>query len=305
MPADGTVTGDREKSEFSAEAVSPQAQHVSPWRRIRLTKPGKLGLAVLTFWVVIAIFGPMLSPYSESEMLASGSFAPPSWAHWLGTDYIGRDVLSRILHGARVTLGLSFLATLLAFLVGVFFGFLAAISGPLVDTVISRINDGFISMPSIMLALVVIAALGSSIPVLIVTVGLIYATGVFRVSRALAMDVKVMDFVEVARARGEGWFWVIRREVLPNVVIPLTSEFGLRLVFTLLFVSGLSFLGLGVQPPTADWGVMVRENLSGMVYGSMAALVPALAIALLSISINLTVDDISTLYGRDITETLD
>jgi peptide/nickel transport system permease protein len=159
-------------------------------------------------------------------------------------------------------------------------------------------------MPTAMLGLVVIAALGSSMPVLIMTAGLIYSTGLFRVARALAMDIKVMDFVEAARARGESLFWIIGREILPNASIPLISEFGLRLVFSVLFISGLSFLGLGVQPPTADWGVMVRENLSGLIYGSPAAFVPAVAIATLTISINLIVDDISAQHGQDVAEAM-
>jgi peptide/nickel transport system permease protein len=168
--------------------------------------------------------------------------------------------------------------------------------------VISRIYDAFLSMPTIMLGLVVIAALGSSIPVLVVTAGLIYSCGLYRIARALAVDIKVMDFVQAARVRGEKLPWIISNEILPNTVIPLVSEFGLRLVFSILFISGLSFLGLGVQPPTADWGVMVRENLGGLVYGSAAAFVPAAAIASLTVGINLIVDDFSAQRGQEIAE---
>lgn len=168
--------------------------------------------------------------------------------------------------------------------------------------VISRIYDAFLSMPTIMLGLVAIAALGSSIPVLIVTAGLIYSCGLYRIARALAVDIKVMDFVEAARARGEKLPWIITREILPNAVVPLVAEFGLRLVFSILFISGLSFLGLGVQPPTADWGAMVQENRGGLVYGSPAAFVPAAAIATLAIGINLIVDDFSAQRGQEIAE---
>jgi peptide/nickel transport system permease protein len=188
----------------------------------------------------------------------------------------------------------------LAFLVGISMGFTAALAGAKTDMVISRIYDAFLSMPTIMLGLVVIAALGSSIPVLVVTAGLIYSCGLYRIARALAIEIKVMDFVEAARARGERLPWIIRSEILPNAVIPLVSEFGLRLVFSILFISGLSFLGLGVQPPTADWGVMVRENLAGLAYGSAAAFVPAAAIASLTIGINLIVDDFSAQRGQEI-----
>ena len=273
-------------------------------RRFKLSFTAGISIVIASLMLFIALFGPLIAPFSEDEMLPVGSFAPISMEHWLGTDYIGRDVFSRILYGARVTLGLSFLATILAFSVGTFFGFLAATSRPLVDTIISRFYDIVLSIPSIMLALVAIAALGTSAPVLIVTIGLIYSSNAFRISRSLAMDIKVMDFVEAARARGEGRLWIIAREILPNAVVPLSSELGLRLAFSILAISGLSFLGLGVQPPTAGWGVMVRENMTGLMFGSSAALAPAFAIALLTISINLIVDDISSRYGRDISEAL-
>jgi len=285
-----------------ASSAQPGA---GPVARTGFSLPARIAVAIVSLMVFIAIFGPWIAPYSEEEMLAGGSFAPISAEYWLGTDYIGRDIFSRILYGARVTLGLSFLATVVAFTVGTFFGFTAATFPPLVDTIISRAYDIILSIPSIMLALVAIAALGTSAVVLVGTIGLIYSANVFRISRALAMDIKVMDFVEAARARGEGRLWIIAREILPNTVIPLSSELGLRLVFSVLAISGLSFLGLGVQPPTAGWGVMVRENMTGMMYGSPAALAPAFAIAILTISINLIVDEIYSKYGRDISEVLD
>lgn len=276
----------------------------APGRRARAALGARIGAVVVLLAVLAAVFGPLIAPYPEDEMLPVAAFAPMSAENWLGTDYIGRDILSRILYGARITLGLALAATVLAFVVGTFFGFSAAVAPPLVDTMISRLYDVVLSIPNIMLALVVIAALGTSMGVLVGVIGLIYSANVFRISRALAMDIKVMDFVEVARARGEGHLWIIAREVWPNTIIPLSSEFGLRLVFAILAISGLSFLGLGVQPPTAGWGVMVRENMTGMMYGSPAALAPALAIALVTISINLIVDEILSRYGRDISESL-
>lgn len=264
----------------------------------------RIGAVVVLLAVLMAVFGPLIAPYSEDQMLPVTAFAPMSAENWLGTDYIGRDILSRILYGARITLGIALAATLLAFIVGTLLGFTAATASPLVDTVISRLYDVFLSIPNIMLALVAIAALGTSVAVLVGVIGLIYSANVFRIARALAMDIKVMDFVEAARARGEGRLWIIAREVWPNTIIPLSSEFGLRLVFAILAVSGLSFLGLGVQPPTAGWGLMVRENMTGMMYGSPAALAPAFAIALVTISINLIVDDLSSRHGRDISEAL-
>ncbi|MDX1430851.1 MAG: ABC transporter permease [Gammaproteobacteria bacterium] len=253
-----------------------------------------MGLVILVLWFLVALIGPLLAPHGEADFVADGSFEPMRAGLWLGSDYLGRDILSRMLFGARVTIGLSLAATLIAFVAGGSLGFIAALAGGRTDLVISRIYDAFLSMPTLMLGLVVIAALGSSIPVLVVTAGLIYSCGLYRIARAVAMEIKVMDYVEAARARGERLGWIVRREMLPNAALPLAAEFGLRMVFSVLFISALSFLGLGVQPPTADWGVMVRENMAGLAFGSPAALVPALAIASLTIGINLVVDDLSS-----------
>ena len=282
-----------------------------PRRRLQLSWSGKLGICVVVFWAVIVAIGPTISPYHEADILdealfvVPGSdnpypdtdFQPPSKVVYLGSDYLGRDTLSRTLFGARTTIGISLASTLLAYLVGVTLGIAAAVGGTVLDSALSRVNDAFLSMPSIMLALVVIAAIGSTIPILILLTGLIYATSVFRIARALGLDVMVSDFVEAARVRGEGLWWIITREILPNVAMPMATDFGLRFVYVILFISSLSFLGLGVQPPQSDWGSMVRENLSGLPYGSIAPLVPALAIATLTIAINLIVDDISAHAG--------
>ena len=279
-----------------------------PKRRLKFTIVGKTAITIVGFWVVIAVIGPFISPYHEADIIADDSFTEAGEVcseyeeglcsyHVLGTDYLGRDILSRVLWGARTTLGISFAATTMAYVIGVILGIAAAIGGPKLDTGLSRVNDAFISIPHIMMGLVIIAAVGSTIPILIITAGLIYATTVFRISRALALDVMVTDFVEAARARGEGLWWIIRREIFPNIAMPLATDFGLRLVFIILFISSLSFLGLGVQPPISDWGSMVRENLQGLAYMSLAPMVPSLAIATLTISINLIVDDVSAHAG--------
>ena len=287
-----------------------------PRRRLKLSWTGKLGVCVVAFWMVIVFIGPSISPYHEADILdealfiVPGSddpypatdFQPPSKVAWLGTDYLGRDTLSRTLFGARTTIGISLISTLLAYLVGVTLGIAAAVGGNVLDTVLSRINDAFLSIPSIMLALVMIAAIGSTIPILIMLTGLIYATSVFRIARALGLDVMVSDFVEAARVRGEGLWWIITREILPNVAMPMATDFGLRFVYIILFISSLSFLGLGVQPPQSDWGSMVRESLAGLPYGSIAPLVPALAIATLTIAINMIVDDVSAHAGGKLAE---
>ncbi len=272
-----------------------------PKRRIKLSWVGKISVAVVAFWLIIVAIGPSIAPFHEMDMDGDDSFMD---AHsneygtfYLGTDYLGRDTLSRILYGARNTIGISLLATLLAYLMGITLGILAAVKGGWIDMVISRVNDAVLALPTIMLGLIVIAAFGSSIPILIITAAVIYATSVFRIARALGQDIMVQDFVEAAKARGEGVWWIIKSEVLPNAAMPLATDFGLRLVFVVLFISSLSFLGLGVQPPASDWGSMVRENLQGLTYGSYASIWPAFAIASFTIAINLIVDDISAKSG--------
>ena len=291
-----------------AAAQCDELPDAPPKRRLKFTPVGKIAIGIVAFWLVMVAIGPFVSPYDQADLIADDSFTPsgeycseweegPCTYHLLGTDYLGRDVFSRIVWGARITIGISFIATALAYVVGVILGIAAAVGGPKLDTGFSRVNDAFISIPHIMMGLVIIAAVGSTIPILILTAGFIYATSVFRISRALALDVMVSDFVEAAKARGEGLWWIIRREILPNIAMPLATDFGLRLVFITLFISSLSFLGLGVQPPDADWGSMVKDNLQGLAYGSWAPIAPALAIASLTISINLIVDDVSAHAG--------
>jgi peptide/nickel transport system permease protein len=270
--------------------------------KYKLDKLTWIAVTITAFWIIIAFFGPLLAPFDEAELISDDSFLSIGEAGLLGTDYIGRDVFSRLFYGARMTMGLAFVTTILAFISGMFFGFTAAVTGGWTDTILSRVNDAIMSFPSIMLALIVISALGTSMPVLIVTIAVLDMTRVFRLSRALGMDFSVMDYVEVARARGEGLWWIIFREIVPNTTVLLSAEFALRFTFNILFISALSFLGLGVQPPLADWGVMVRENMAGLTYGAPAALIPAVAIASLTISINLIVDAMLKRSNKDISE---
>ena len=285
-------------ADLDAFAELPDAP---PKRRIKLTWVGKISVAIVVFWLAMVAVGPSIAPFHEMDMEGDDSFldaySGEYGTFYLGTDYIGRDTFSRVLFGARNTIGISLVATLLAYLIGITLGILAAVKGGWIDMGISRINDAILALPTIMLGLIVIAAFGSSIPILIATAAVIYATSVFRIARALGQDIMVQDFVEAAHARGEGVWWIIRAEVLPNAAMPLATDFGLRLVFVVLFISSLSFLGLGVQPPASDWGSMVRENLAGLTYGSYAAIWPALAIASFTIAINLIVDDISAKSG--------
>ena len=299
-----------QEPEATLETSFQELPDAPPRRRIRFSLSGKIGIFFVLFWVLMIFIGPSISPFHEADFLDESLFIvpggdeypdtdyqPPSKVALLGTDYLGRDTLSRILYGARTTIGISFAATLIAYLLGVTLGIAAAVGSEWLDMCLSRFNDAFLSIPTIMMGLVVIAAVGSTIPILVIMTGFIYATSVFRVARSLGQDVMVSDFVEAAKVRGEGLWWIITREILPNIVMPLATDFGLRFVWIILFISALSFLGLGVQPPMSDWGSMVKENLGGLPYGSIAPLMPSLAIASLTISINLIVDDISAHSG--------
>jgi peptide/nickel transport system permease protein len=199
-----------------------------------------------------------------------------------------------MIYGGQITIFMATAATALCFTVGAMLGFTAAVAGGWVDQALSRMVDLVMSIPALILALVILSVMPVTVTVLILVMGLIDATRVFRLSRAVAADIAVMDFVEAARLRGEGTGWVIFREILPNALSPLVAEAGLRFIFMVLFISTLSFLGLGVQPPLADWGGIVKENKEGIVYGIAAALYPALAIATLAISVNLVADWILT-----------
>lgn len=247
------------------------------------------GLFVIMVYAVAGIFAPWIAPYSESEVI-SQSFAPADENMLLGADQLGRDMFSRIVYGARNSVGIALLATTLAFVMGAFGGLLAASKGGLLDQVLSRVVDVVMSIPSLIFALLLLSIFGTNMAMLIIIIAVIYAPRVFRLTRAVAGDVVVMDYIEAAKLRGEGLWYLIRKEILPNSKAPLIAEFGLEFCFVFLLIAGLSFLGLGIQPPTADWGSMVRENATLISYGETTPLIPAGAIALLTVAVNFVVD---------------
>jgi peptide/nickel transport system permease protein len=260
------------------------------WREIKKAPwTAKLGLAVVIGYVFVAIFAPVLTPYAESQVVGK-QFEPWGEPFLLGTDNLGRDMLTRLLYGARNTIGIAFVTTCLAFLIGGITGILAAVLGRWMDQLLSRIVDVLMAIPQLIFALLLLTIFGTSIPVLIVVIAVLDSTRVFRLARAVGANVAVMDFVEAARLRGEGLAWITIREILPNITAPLSAEFGLRFCFVFLTIAALSFLGLGIQPPTADWGSMVRDNATLITYGDITPLLPAMAIALLTIGINFVVD---------------
>lgn len=255
----------------------------------RIPIPALIGIVLTTLFLLAAIFAPLIAPYGNGEIVGD-VWDSMSSAHWLGTDNLGRDLLSRMIYGARITLFIAVLATALSFSLGAILGFSAAVFGGWFDTLLSRLVDLLMSIPTLIMGLVVLSVLPTNLVTLILVMGVLDSTRVYRLSRAVAVDINVMDYVEAAKLRGEGSGWIIFREILPNALSPLVSELGLRFIYAVLFLSTLSFLGLGVQPPDADWGGMVKENKDGIVFGIGAALIPAAAIAALAISVNLVAD---------------
>lgn len=247
------------------------------------------GMFIVLVYAIAGIFAPWIAPFGESEVVTQ-SFAPADDVLLLGADQLGRDMFSRIIYGARNSVGIALVATTLAFIMGAFGGLLAATKGGLFDQLLSRAVDVVMSIPSLIFALLLLSIFGTSTVVLIIIIAIIYAPRVFRLTRAVAGDVVVMDYIEAARLRGEGMWYLIRKEILPNSKAPLIAEFGLEFCFVFLLIAGLSFLGLGIQPPTADWGSMVRENATLISYGETTPLIPAAAIALLTVAVNFVVD---------------
>lgn len=259
---------------------------------------GAITGTIILILFVAALIGPWIAPYPAGQIVSSQLFGPASVAHPLGTDFLGRDMLSRILVGAHYSIGIALPATICASFVGTSLGMFAASRGGLLDQVLARGMDMLITFPSLIFSMVTVAAFGSSVVVLIAAAAIIYTPGCFRIMRAIALDIQATDFVKAAQARGEGSAVIVFGEILPNMTVPLLTDFGLRFVFVVLLLSGLSFLGLGIQPPMADWGGLVRENIQGLSIGAPAVIAPAVAIALLTISVNLMIDNLSCGWQR-------
>ena len=289
---DGSYSASNEVTQVKARRSVLQ----NIWRTLKTAPPTAwFGMIVITLYLTVALFAPLLAPHGQAQVFTM-AYAPWSDEFLLGTDALGRDVFSRLIYGARNTIGIAVATTLLAFLIGGSLGLMAAISRNWLDQVLSRFVDVLMAIPSLIFALMLLSIFGSSAINLIFIIAVLDATRVFRLTRAVALNVVVMDYVEAAKLRGEGLVWIMRQEILPNIMPPLVAEFGLRFCFVFLTIAALSFLGVGIQPPTADWGSMVREN-AGLIqfaeYDLTAALtpmIPAAAIALLTVAVNFVVD---------------
>jgi len=247
---------------------------------------GLVGAAMCAIWLLVAMFGPWLAPHPVGEVVSDNVFDTFSAAYPFGTDYLGRDMLSRILVGARFTVGLALVAAVLSSTLGTSLALLSVVSPKWLDELISRLMDAFISIPSKMLALIMVSAFGS------------YTPGAFRIARSMAVNIEALEYVQVARTRGERRLYIACVEILPNILNPVLADLGLRFGFIVLLLSGMSFLGLGVQPPDADLGSLVRENIGGLNQGAPAIVIPALAIGTLTIGVNLFIDRVSSRRNR-------
>ncbi len=247
------------------------------------------GILVIIIYIVAAVFAPVIAPYGQAEIVGA-SFQPPDDTMLLGGDQLGRDIFSRLIYGARNTVGIAVMTTAIAFVLGTLAGLVAASMGGWVDQALGRIVDTLLAIPQLIFALLLLTIVGTSIVNLTLVIAVLYAPLIFRLARAVAGGIVVMDYIEAARIRGEKTWYIIMREVLPNITAPLAAEFGLRFCFVFLAISALSFLGLGIQPPTADWGSMVREYATLISFGLLTPLIPAAAIALLTVAVNFVVD---------------
>jgi len=280
------------KADASPQGASAETRQArsSVWRDVaKAPLSAKLGMAIIVIYIAVALFAPLLAPYSETDIVGK-QFEEWSSNFILGTDNLGRDMLSRLLYGARNTLGIAFATTMLAFAIGGALGMLAAGKGGWFDQIVGRLVDIIMGIPQIIFALLLLSFFGTSALSLIAIITFLDSTRIFRVTRAISMNVLALDFVDAARLRGESLAWILWYEIRPNIMAPLLAELGVRFCFVFLLISSLSFLGLGIQPPTADWGSMVRDNASLITYQDITPLLPAAAIGVLAVAVNFVVD---------------
>ena len=255
----------------------------------RLTAIAWIGLALTTATVGIGLFGPFFSPYRPDEIFGT-AFAPPSRDHLLGLDYVGRDALSRFLWGGRTAIFVALIGNTIGFVVGAAIGLLSAYRRGWLDEVLGRATDLLLAFPALVLSLLLLAAFGTSLTLVVIAIAVTTVPGVARIARAAALEIVDLPYVEAARARGERAVFVMAVEMLPNIRKPLLVDYGLHLTAAILLVAALSFVGLGLQPPAADWGLMIGENRIGLTVQPWPVIVPVCAIAGLTIGINLMID---------------
>jgi peptide/nickel transport system permease protein len=270
------------------------------WRAALGTLEGRVGICLGLALIALVVVGPLIAPYSPDALAAGPSLSGPSSAHLLGTDQLGRDVLSRVLSGGRTVLLAPLAATVLAFIMGGLSGMWAAYRGGVLDRGVSRVFDLFLAIPSLLIVLVVITRVGTSWPAIVIVVAVVFAPRAGRVVRGATQAVVSNDYVTAARLRGDPVSYVVLRELLPNAAPTIIANFCLYLTYSIIFVSTLSFLGLGAQPPSADWGLMVSTSRQFISANPWATLVPALGIASIAIAFTLMGDALTRQVSRRI-----
>ncbi len=294
--------------ETAAAASAAAAQSLPPTGhaktaavlRAMLAQPsGAIGLTLLSIHLFFAVFAGVLAPFDVAVQDANSILAAPSAAHWLGTDNLGRDVLSRALYGGRPALLTTFLATLLALLLGGFFGVFLGFVGGAMDDIVMRVVDAFLAIPWLLLLLLIIAIFGASTPVMVLTLGFLYAVAIIRIIRGATLDVVAQDYITAARARGESALTIVHHELLPNVLDVVLVEGAMRWSWMLLTFSALSFLGFGVSPPTPDWGLMIASSRNFMSVALAPVVAPMILLSTLIIGLNLSADALGKALGID------
>jgi len=261
--------------------------------RLALRTPaGRIGLPIVLLYVTLALIGPWLAPYSATGFHLEHQLEGPSSQFWLGTDQFGRDILSRVMIGARSIIGISAAGALLGITLGTLVGMGSGYKGGKTDEVVMRVMDGLMSFPSLLMALLVLTSLGANAVNIVLTIGIVFTAPVARVMRSVTLALKTQEFVQSARMRGEPPPYIIFREILPNALPVLVVEASVRLSYAILLASSLGFLGLGVQPPSSDWGLMISESRRFIVDAPWVALAPAGAVASLVVGVNLLTDGI-------------
>jgi peptide/nickel transport system permease protein len=259
-------------------------------RRVLRSPQGALGLALVGLILLVVILGPWIAPYDPESLAPLQRYKPPSALFWLGTDQYGRDILSRLLHGARATVVMAVFATALGTLAGAVIGTISAFLGGRSDEAIMRTVDAVMAIPSLLLALLIVNLLGKSSWNALLAIAIAFTPGMARVTRSVALAVRKQDYVNAAIARGESARFIVWREMLPNVVAPIIVEMTIRVAFAVMLFATLSFLGLGAQPPASEWGLMVAEARRFMHLSPWMILWPSLAVAFVAIGFNLLGD---------------
>lgn len=270
------------------------------WRELRLalrTPAGRIGLPIVLLHLTLALVGPEIAPYTPTDFHLDNQLEGPSAQFWLGTDEFGRDILSRVMSGARSIIGVSVAGAALGLVLGTVVGMASGYKGGKIDEVVMRVMDGLMSFPSLLMALLVLTTLGANQQNIILTIGVVFMAPISRVLRSVALSLKTLEFVQSARLRGEPALYIIFKEMLPNALPVLIVEASVRLSYAILLSSSLGFLGLGVQPPSSDWGLMISESRKFIVDAPWVALAPAAAVASLVIGVNLLADGLRQARG--------